>query len=534
MHILPPLLLTTGIAIVLGVFQEMADPFGLDSYTDRISSDIYATITAPLYGQKTQLQLDGVDYASRAGQAEIIVLLIDDAYLESSGQHWPIAPKKYKRILRKLAGAGTGAVFVDIYFNQNSPDKQAAVADLFNYAARLEQRSTTTMVFAGRLQDPWPEAMGVPAPHAALAQMFSEPNFYALQQTTTDGQIHDTAAWRLYQIWCRQHSARCDQAALTDFPDDDMYLHWGYTPNRMMTEVSDFQAQQCIPQSEHLIDSLLRSARIMAWNLVKGFNDQRIAPCPYHTQLKLPLFNDLSAAELKQLLAGKTVILGTELSLYPDYQLSPLHGYLPGAFWHATALDNLIEFSSNYIKSPEGTASDYSDPVALALMFILQATISYGVQRRAERAALDDHSLDKLRLDLFQGLFTLCLISASVLLVTGYMRWGPANWLGLAALLFMIDIDPIKALPRYCWALRPIRGITWKPLALVFNALRTTVVLTLLLLIGYLLFVLPHALLLAGDHDHRLICAGFILLYTLIGLICLYRLFWRTLPCASS
>ena len=75
--LLPGIFITTAIAILLGVFEEVTDPFGLDTHTDLISANIYNTITSPQYGQRTRVDIDGQSYSSHRGQANIITLLVD-------------------------------------------------------------------------------------------------------------------------------------------------------------------------------------------------------------------------------------------------------------------------------------------------------------------------------------------------------------------------------------------------------------------------------------------------------------------------
>lgn len=520
--ILPGIFITTMIAILLGVFEEMADPFGLDTHTDLISANIYNSITSPLYGQRTSVKIDGQSYSSHRGQANVITLLIDDHYLETSEQSWPISPDKYRRILRKLANAGSSAVFIDIYFSQNSPEKQQQVARLFNYANRLQRNSDTAMIFAGTLQDPLPSAAGTAAPGAALAQMFNDFNFYPLTQQASDGEQYDTAAWSLYKAWCQRNSQQCATDKLADFPVDDIYLHWGFTANRMMTEIPELQGSGCKQQADSLGSALWQSMKILGWNFLKGFQDNRMAPCPYQSQIKLGLFNNLSADELSQLVQNRIVIIGTALSLYPDYHLSPVQGYIPGAFWHAMAMDNLIEFSRDYMKSASGSASDYAEPAGILVMLLVQALLSYVIRKQEFNQSVSQYGL--LKLELYHGLFTICLVSATVLAVTGYMRWSPANWVGLAMLMFLIDLNPITALPKYCWQKLPIRSNVAPRLALLLNGVKAMSFSLALVLVCYLLFIFPHALLLSRDYNDTVVCYAFMALYLIIATICLLRI----------
>jgi len=544
------LLLTTVLAILLGVFEELADPFGLDTESDRLSANIYNSITSPLYGGRTQLKLEGQSYSSRYGQSNIVVLLIDDAYMESVGRSWPLEPRRYQRILRKLSDAGASTVFVDIFFAQNSTQRQQDVARLYKGSACLVAASMcaavdedwscsdygskqpcanpmpdsgTEIFFAGTKQTPVPWAGDTAPPASAMAQMLSAQNIYNLRETDVNGVAVDTAGWALYQSWCKR-SADCDASRFSEFSLEPMYLHWGYAPNKMMTDIADFGAGVCIPQSEWLIGRLWQSITVFAWNFIRGFHDRRIAPCPYTSQIKLQLFNNLSAEELRQLFNNKVVLLGASLENYPDYQWSPVHDFIPGVFWHAMAIDNLMEFGGGYMKDTQSEGGSYLEPVGIAIIFILQAILTWRIQRREGLESLSE--MEKIHLDLLHGLLTICVISAVVLWITGLNRWSPANWIGFAMLMFLIDFKPVTAVPKYCWRILPTARMTRRPFIFASN-LALAIVLTGIMLIGaFCIFILPHALLLGRSFNDGAISYTFMAIYFAIILLCGWKICW--------
>ena len=543
------LVFTTTLAILLGVFEELADPFGLDTQSDRLSANIFNSITSPLYGEESRVKIDGVTYDSRFDQSNIVVLLLDDSYLESVGVNWPLEPRRYQRILRKLVDAGASAIFIDIFFSQNTVERQQSIAWLYREASCLAEASAcpvvdddwscrdlaeapcakpltdagTAIIFAGTKQTPVPMAGETAPPASALGQMLSRENIYNLHEPGIDGEEYDTAGWALYKAWC-QRDARCDSAALNNFPQEAMYLHWGYAPNRMMTDISDFGGGACVPQSRTLIGRLWQSVTVFGWNFIRGFHDARIAPCPYHSQLKLQLFNNLSPDELRQLFANKVVLFGASLKNYPDYQWSPVHDYIPGVFWHAMAVDNLMEFSASYMKDANEPASNYLEPFGISVIFILQALLSWKIQRREELE--NPAEFNKIKLDLLHGLLMICVISAAVLWITGFNRWSPANWIGLAMLMFLIDSRPVTAVPRFCWSILPRARLTRRPFRLISNLVVAMVLMSIMLLGAYTLFILPHALMLGREMDDTIISVTFLIVYLGIILFCGWKIFW--------
>ena len=157
----------TLIAILIGVYEEELDPFGLDSATDQLSANIYSTITSPFYGktaEKIELQIKTTEqehngesenkhstkkFASRWGQSNVIVLLIDDYYLDKTEQTWPLDPRRYRQVLASLVEAEASAVFLDIYFNQDSEKRVKQVASLFKESRELAVEPDVVFVKIG-------------------------------------------------------------------------------------------------------------------------------------------------------------------------------------------------------------------------------------------------------------------------------------------------------------------------------------------------------------------------------------------------
>jgi len=334
-----------------------------------------------------------------------------------------------------------------------------------------------------------------------LASMLVDNNIYKLRDTAIDGNDYDTAAWALYQAWCKQ-ADECGADTLASFSLQPMYLHWGYAPNRMLTEIPEFGAQVCRPQATSLWGRFWNSLRILGWNLVRGFQDARIAPCPYHTQIKVPLFNSLTQNEMQQLVGGKVVLLGASLANFPDYYRSPMHDFIPGVFWHAMGVDNLMEFGERYRKDPQDFASDNFEVIGIVVILSMHAFITYLIQvpgRGTGTRKLAEG--DKLRLDLLHGLITISVIAATVLLFTGVRSWSPANWIGFAMLMLLIDFQPVTSLGQVCWRIYPIARLSKRSFSYWIYTALAAVTLLLAIVPAFLLFIVPHALLLGHYMD---------------------------------
>lgn len=68
---------------------------------------------------------------------------------------------------------------------------------------------------------------------------------------------------------------------------------------------------------------------------------------PFQTIEAVDLFSmDIDAQ--RNAFEGRTVFLGANFSLAPDLTESPVHGELPGVFYHAMSYDNLVTFADGY------------------------------------------------------------------------------------------------------------------------------------------------------------------------------------------
>ena len=237
------------------------------------------------------------------------------------------------------------------------------------------------------------------------------------------------------------------------------------------------------------------------------------------------LFNRLSLDELQALVRDRIVIIGTALRMHPDYQVSPVHGYIPGAFWHATAADNLIEFGTGYLRE----AGDYEDAeqVGIVLLILINALLSLLIIQIDRRDSGNDLLVD--RLQIAHGAFVFCAISATVLWFVWHNRVSPANWVGMALLMMMIAGDSLAALWRRCCGLLPI-PIAEPNLSAAVNGLKGFALCLLWLAVCLVLFLLPQGLFMARVSYADALCWTILFAYGLGALFSVYIIIrqWRT------
>jgi hypothetical protein len=79
-------------------------------------------------------------------------------------------------------------------------------------------------------------------------------------------------------------------------------------------------------------------------------------------------------------------VLGADISGIPDMVQAPVHGQIPGAVWHAMALDNLVSLGSSYLTERHSDLKEYGGFVLLLLFaylcpFVLHLLEMHSIKR---------------------------------------------------------------------------------------------------------------------------------------------------------
>ncbi|MET0281320.1 MAG: CHASE2 domain-containing protein [Steroidobacteraceae bacterium] len=103
---------------------------------------------------------------------------------------------------------------------------------------------------------------------------------------------------------------------------------------------------------------LAKSARQLAFSLFgnprRSADPEISLPCPPVNVVPYSLLANATYEEWQELIGGKLVVLGADVSGIPDVVQTPVHGQLPGAVWHAMVADNLLAAGSGYLRDPPG------------------------------------------------------------------------------------------------------------------------------------------------------------------------------------
>jgi CHASE2 domain-containing sensor protein len=144
-------------------------------------------------------------------------------------------------------------------------------------------------------------------------------------------------------------------------------------------------------------------------------------------------------AGLEAMLRGRIVLIGSSHRQSADLQTIPHVGVVPGVFVHAMALDNLIEWGTNYHRPPpEGLlALDFADIVEMLLSVSLFA-VAWFMLRAVDGVGPGVGEAERAKR---RGLVIVGAIAIGVLFVVAaavieyLLRWPPLNVFGVLMLV---------------------------------------------------------------------------------------------------
>ncbi len=487
------------IAIYIG--SNSLDPFGLEDLANDLSTKTFTNIISPFYGKydgTSDFELEREVYKSRQIQDDILVVLIGDN--DGIASQWPVHDlRKFSRPLRRLEENGAALTFLDIYFDDRIPSGSEKPCRDTNSVSTRHDQLQSLLTFAGGLKMPviFGELLGhrlnttpvdcvtgvqhvIPI-DTALIESRANAGFYKLYHKEAGSSgisgVRNTPAMAMYLQWCRQHSDACQRQLSTSGrkEHDEMFLYWGFAPNELMVKETYLGGQDCVKGSYGFWGNLVQSFRLLIRSVTHSPNDaaadSRLGDerlCPYHMQIGWDRLFSLNDEEFRSLVGGRMILIGTSLSKHPDWQYSPVHGYLPGVFYHAMALDNLIAFQENYIRSSVDLNGAHHFPVFL---LVLQTSVGIFIQF-LRGAKADKNSIH--RINWVFGIFSAVLVSTCVWYVSSFKNSEPGNWIGLATLLLVLGLDSGGESSRYegkATLAQKLFGVWSKSQAITFEAM---------------------------------------------------------------
>lgn len=378
---------------VIGVAMLKFDPLGFDTVSGRLSEDIFNKLLAPKYGAAW---LGGSASGAGAGadaadgtlwNRHITVLLLDDTLLKRQNLSWPVPFAFHADQIQDLFETyRPNAIMIDILFMDRRPGQEAGLRKLRDVLARINASGTpdtlgTRVFLAGDTADPRRsailaelarEAELVPVRWPVKTGVQRSPQYYPLATGAGSGPnpFAPGPAYAIYRHLCEtvvgpardRMNCPADSGFGRRF-QNPMNVFWGVEPPDLNWEQGNLGIH-CRATSPSVIGRL--------WNYVihfmTGSLDAYRQTCPYAQLIKLRDFADPDFRALKDVReafraalgtpdAGgdtKVVFYGASLIGAEDLTDTPTHGRIPGVHVHAMALDNLLTFGADYIRTDAG------------------------------------------------------------------------------------------------------------------------------------------------------------------------------------
>lgn len=308
--------------------------------------------------------------------SSIVVMELNDRYLNLVGETWPPSYGAYAAMLDDVALYQPASIFLDIALVHARQD--VGLSDLIDSLCRLH--ANKVRVYLAGLEDehgalrlrPELEAEAVQPCYTVVGIRYDPAGNTNLALTypllgngVTKARVEDAA-----QPSPRHLIPSAAYAIATDF-DRDGVLDGLRTTKDSATMALTWSLQQhpnmgmqvwegCTPQTHWLWELLPRPAREMLLSLWPdgwGGGKTALPACPSHRHVPLSVVADPQTQEvgdwLRRNLQAKHVMIGASVAGVNDVVQSPVHGAIPGIYLHAMALDNLLTYGMDF-KQPGG------------------------------------------------------------------------------------------------------------------------------------------------------------------------------------
>jgi len=389
------------LAAVFGLVEKI-DPFNIGAASEARSQQVAARIFSPFY----------------AGSGNVVVVLVDDEYLRQRQIGWPMRFAEQGRLLRQMASVGPAVIAVDLVYPHRHGDANSADKDEFrSLLAPLTMTEDpmiqgtpivfTAMALPGSPGEPLgdfefcpehPTVVSTPreirdpesTPADLLAQIAADKKRFSLGYVRWSGCGDDyplmlggrldapTPVFATYRAWCASGRAlgKCgvDPQKQPDRFLTPVLLRYGAFPPAEQRLVNDeSQCQAAAPgagDGQRWLSAFQQLVLGMFTDLRRDPDPRLNLRCPAVTVIPMSRLQESSRDTWEQLLKGKAVVIGADITGIPDLVATPVHGLVPGAVWHGMALDNLIALGDGYLREAHEPINVY-EKIALALLWVV-------------------------------------------------------------------------------------------------------------------------------------------------------------------
>ncbi|MEC5397051.1 CHASE2 domain-containing protein [Uliginosibacterium sp. H1] len=359
-------------ALVMGTMAWMLDFLTDIELVDQLTKRAVARFVVPVQGF----------FYGEGSRRNIVVVHIDAQSLAESGSASVLPYRYHARVLRQIAARQPKAIFVDIQFEQTRDDPSIDL--LVDTLCEIKTQGIQVFMAAGG--DPQGGRL-----RAELEVARAEGCFRKVSVFQTPDSF-DRLAWT-YPLTERIVEDHYDSAALalynslhrsplTSDTNSSMALVWGTRSSAMGLGWAEGRSGRQYCRDRQLEDLLPFAAVLGSVQEV----DSR-PQCVFHESLPARrLLRATDAADSERIGAAirdKAVLYGLSSNPY-DMVASLAHGEIPGVYFHAMALDNLMTYGRKWKRASDeksGGALLYGGFVIVSLAYLLATLAVLGHAR---------------------------------------------------------------------------------------------------------------------------------------------------------
>ncbi|USD67204.1 CHASE2 domain-containing protein [Vibrio sp. SCSIO 43136] len=399
---------------VLGAWLIYGDPYGLGSASERA-------------GEKAIYRLVSGQYDATASHDKLLVVLFNDKAIANlypniwQSNDWPLSYLDQANLISTLMAQSPSALFYDVMWMKKrslDPTYDRAVAKL----SAMHQLTQVPLFFArGTANSSFDSTVATDLSEFATLVANGWEGEGDLYPVFVDDSTPTTAT-ALYNHYCQSHD--CDGLA----PDDSasMSVRWNSNAADILLP---HRIGECRERG-NLIQVLGRAAWSVVQNIVPIFEEpQTLQICPpqrllYADELMAMVRSPIESEreQVRAWVKDAIVLVGGQIEGVHDYVVSPVHGALPGVFFHAMALDNLLVYQDSYTRE-----DDNVDHVNFAIWMIY---ISLLIAVRTWVLEVPLFAWLNERLWVLSGVFILLVLG----IVFGWFHYAPSSWISILAL----------------------------------------------------------------------------------------------------
>jgi hypothetical protein len=426
LEILFKALITT--SLILLVF--IVDPLGIRNSAEDHYEDHILRLWSPFFSETVS--------------DDIVVVLIDDKYIEATN-NYPVNYRNLAKLLKTVSRFDPQSVFFDILqHHEHSGDLNRWLKTLDRQTFPVFMASNTNYDTEARLNDPNSLRHKIAnVAQLAAVSWSGEGRYYPISVPWNEGSMNTVAA-AMYRDWCAQ-SSQCDEKKVSNL-NDSLIVQWS---NKYAPKQEDFfpLGISCGDGTQSQWQQL---KELLVVSLTQGIRDQDDVDntlrkrCPPFLTIAASTLRAPGAAgssDLKQAIQGKMVLVGYHVTGGVDLVVSPVHGTLPGVYFHAMALDNLVTLEDEYWRSPEDTGLfnlSIADMVEISVQTVVLFVViwfRFNFLEQQETKHFDERQ--KLWGAFVPMLIIIAVIAISVIISHFVLNVGAPNWYGLVLIIFI-------------------------------------------------------------------------------------------------